>query len=592
MAKRLISLAIFSLFLLVFLSTPSKSFAFLDAYQYANNNKIDPFSEYCKLRSGNQMNLETWYSGKCKGTFQERLGFSDMIFLDFWSNVPGSSNDGGSSFLPIGVFLANISTSLPASSTQYVGHVAQNLNKHSIVQPAFAQSPGYGFRSLGPVLEIWKLFRDIVYLLFILAFVIYGFAIMFRSKISAQTVMSIQTALPNLIITLILVTFSYAIAGLIIDFTFVLQEVVLGSFFGLLERGTVSLEPKLFGQSVFEALNSVLSPVFGVRAGLTLPADTSSHTIASIFIGRYGGIFMPLLYVLLAITAGDTIGKIYNVLIPQIDDPRFGWLNNLGKEILANPLINLIIWLVLFIAILYTFFKIVWMLVQAFVMVVFHIIFAPFTLLKGILPGNDTFGEWLRSIISYMAAFPGTIFCFLLSFIFLGPIRIDPLGTTRALTGPLKIFIPTTEVVLNIFGLKDINSLKNLVVPVPLGVNTSGDSVMAIIGIGILLMTPKIVEMLQEALKAPAFKYGAAIGEALNYGYGPIGGIINRGYGSINKNAIEPTVDYYTSGISSSIRKTFDTPTPLGTAGTPLAGTPVQQQPAAAPAARISPTVP
>lgn len=523
MAKRLISLAIFSLFLLIFLSTPSKSFALPDAFV---SNFWTLHKDYCDLRKGNQMNLETWYSGRCGGSFQERLGFADMVLIDAWTGGygPDDSTNKRNSFLPLGIFLANISTSLPASSTQYVSYVAQNLNKHSIVQSAFAQSPGYGFKSLGPVLDIWKLFRDIVYLLFVLAFVIYGFAIMFRSKISAQTVMSIQTAIPNLIITLVLITFSYAIAGLVIDFTFVIQEVVLGSFFGLLKNGTVSLDPKVFGQSVLGAVNSILEPLLNKRMNISVSGDTDSHFLGSVFIGRYGGIFMPLIYVLISITAGDTVSKIFNVLIPQINIP---FLDNLSKEVYSNPIINIIIWLVLFIAILYTFFKIVWMLVQAFVMVIFHIIFAPFTLLKGIFPGNDAFGEWLRSIISYMAAFPGTIFCFLLSFIFLGPIRIDTFGTFRAVIGPLRIFTPTVDVVWELYGLNSTNSLSNLNVPAPIGVSTNGDAVMAIIGIGILLMTPKIVEMLQEALKAPAFKYGAAIGEALNYGFGPISAPIN-----------------------------------------------------------------
>ena len=48
-----------------------------------------------------------------------------------------------------------------------------------------------------------------------------GFMIMFRVKINPQTVVSLQTMIPKLVITLLLVTFSYAIAGLVIDMIYV-----------------------------------------------------------------------------------------------------------------------------------------------------------------------------------------------------------------------------------------------------------------------------------------------------------------------------------------------------------------------------------
>jgi hypothetical protein len=159
-------------------------------------------------------------------------------------------------------------------------------------------------------------------------------------------------------------------------------------------------------------------------------------------------------------------------------------------------------------------------------MLIFNVIFSPFIILKGILPGNDAFGEWLRSIISYLVAFPATTFCFLLSFIFIGSVKFG--GTTDDVLPPLiNLFIPTSGLrsELNLFNLGDTTGA--ILVPPPLGINgmfgPGAEPLLALIGLGIFFMTPKIVEMVQEALKVPAFKYGAAIGEALNYGYGPVG---------------------------------------------------------------------
>jgi len=105
----------------------------------------------------------------------------------------------------------------PASSVEYFADLGRNLG---IVKPAYAQ--GVGFEGLRPILPLWKAFRNIAYLFFTIIFVVIGFAIMFRVKLDPQTVISIQNAIPRIVVALILVTFSYAIAGLLIDLIYVI----------------------------------------------------------------------------------------------------------------------------------------------------------------------------------------------------------------------------------------------------------------------------------------------------------------------------------------------------------------------------------
>ena len=76
---------------------------------------------------------------------------------------------------------------------------------------------GIGFDGLTPVLQIWKAFRNLTYLFFVILFVILGLGIMFRLNIDARTVMTMQNQIPKIIIALVLITFSYAIAGFLID---------------------------------------------------------------------------------------------------------------------------------------------------------------------------------------------------------------------------------------------------------------------------------------------------------------------------------------------------------------------------------------
>lgn len=563
MAKRLISLAIFLISLVIFSISTTKIFAIDTEFR-----DIDSLKEYCKLRQGNQMNLETWYSGKCGGSFQERIGFADIIFMDLMTGMTGetkikeslsstnqNSNLSSDTFSSFGLLFANLTSTLPASSGQYFGYVNQNLARHNIVPTAYAQAPGgYGFKSLGPVIELWKVFRDMVYVLFIVSFVIYGFMIMFRAKVSSQTVVSIQTALPNLIGVLLLITFSYAIAGLIIDFSYVIQEVVLSSIFQKIESqitGTVSLGMfKLggvlgssgtgsvaidspFGRFAQPFGNDFLKTVTGFLFGKTVAPDSNASQMAPVFVGKYGGLWMPLVYIMLVISVGNAIPRVLSIMAPTTG---LSAIDDSVKAFFFNPAINLIVWLVLFIAILYTFFKIAYALIQAFVMVIFNVIFSPFILLKGILPGNDAFGEWVRTLVAYLASFPATIICFTLSFIFIGRFEITSDGVKSAFLPVISFFIPSPNVSigLNLFGLKGQPAIGTaLSVPPPLGTDlglmqlgTSGDAMITLIGIGIFLMTPKIVEMIQEALKVPPFKYGAAIGEALNFGYGPVNNLL------------------------------------------------------------------
>jgi hypothetical protein len=76
---------------------------------------------------------------------------------------------------------------------------------------------GYVELQLSGVDVLWGRVRNIAYVMFVIIMIVIGFMIMFRSKIGGQTMVTIGNAIPNVIIALVLVTFSFAIAGLIID---------------------------------------------------------------------------------------------------------------------------------------------------------------------------------------------------------------------------------------------------------------------------------------------------------------------------------------------------------------------------------------
>ena len=109
------------------------------------------------------------------------------------------------------------------SGREYVADILDNIGVPSVSR-AYAQSTGggTGYNAMKPFLEFWKVFRNLAYSLYIIMFVVVGIMIMLRTKVNAQTIITIQTALPNLLITLLLITFSYAIVGFMIDIMYFL----------------------------------------------------------------------------------------------------------------------------------------------------------------------------------------------------------------------------------------------------------------------------------------------------------------------------------------------------------------------------------
>lgn len=117
----------------------------------------------------------------------------------------------------------------PASGVAYMAGI---LNDFGIIKPAYAQT-GVGFEAFAPILPLWRAFRNIAYTMFVFVFIITGFAIMFKAKMSPQVTVTIQSALPKIVVSLLLVTFSYAIAGLLVDLSYVLYFVVLRGIEGM-----------------------------------------------------------------------------------------------------------------------------------------------------------------------------------------------------------------------------------------------------------------------------------------------------------------------------------------------------------------------
>jgi hypothetical protein len=265
-------------------------------------------------------------------------------------------------------FLIGSMFATPAAGTG--PYIADVMESARIVPPAYAQ--GLGFAALNPVLELWKVFRNLSYMFFILIFLVIGFMIMFRHKIGGQTAVTAQQAIPSVIISLLFVTFSYAIVGFMIDMMYVSMYLILGIF-----------ETSQFFKDGADIINFNIIQLAGVLFtgggdDLFLYGETSN--IVSTFVGNLG--------------AGET------------------WQN------IAGFIGGLSLSLVIAVAILIGVFRLFFELLRAYATTVLLTVTAPLLLMMGAIPGNNAFGKWIKQVAGNLLPFPTVLLVLVMYYYF------------------------------------------------------------------------------------------------------------------------------------------------------------------------------
>jgi hypothetical protein len=357
-----------------------------------------------------------------------------------------------------------------------IGYVKEKIQNFSLVPIAHAQSVGFGYDVLQPIQSMWSASRNIAFGLFVLAAVIFAFMIMFRVKISPQVVITVQSAIPKLIISLILVTFSYAIAGFLIDLMYVV--------IGLLSVIMSSFMPSVLGL--------VLSP------NVIFSMLTQGNVLGVIGINIQSGIFVlifaylaPLIITLaiLSIVVGVATGGLL-LLIPLI---------------LMIIVVIVGVWMSL---------KTIWALLKAFVNIILLTIFAPLQIVAGVIVPNFGFGQWLKSYISNLSVFIVTGALYLFSIIFLTQGVYIGL---KDIAGGLIVSLLSPIFGSAIGGSLIASGLASNYTTFPplLGSGSAQGVGLLFLGVSFVLFTmiPKATELIQSLLSGKPFAYGSALGE-------------------------------------------------------------------------------
>ncbi len=313
-------------------------------------------------------------------------------------NADGSFNPTG--YVPGGVIGAanGMVASLyqpQSSGIEYIAQVKDNfLGKQSYAQGV---SIGNNGKSLQPLLPAWKGFRNVVYTLFSIVFVIIGIMIMLRIKISPQAVITIQAAIPKLITSLIMVTFSYAIAGLIIDLSYLIQGIAISFFFQIkgIPLGNELLGSRWLDWGIGTSFSQLNNSSFEKVIGLTQASVPFKSTIG-------------LVTTLGALALGTLLGG----FLTQFLGPASIILRGLGEGVgaILGAVGGVVILIVIGLLIAFWLIKLWFGLLKTYILILVQIVTAPFIIGMGAFPNSKIgFSSWLTQLVSKVAVFPVTL---------------------------------------------------------------------------------------------------------------------------------------------------------------------------------------
>lgn len=286
----------------------------------------------------------------------------------------------------------------PTSATLYLANLGESIG--IAPKPAYAQVAGSGAGIIQPVLALWQAVRNIAYLAFILVFLTVGFMIMFRSKINPQTVISVQAALPSLVIGLILITFSYFIAALVVDLAFVGVS-LSGQVFktselinSLGDPVALSQNSNIFQMFLHAGVNNI-GPIFNSTREQFISTGNSLPVLPQ------GSISFPA--IIGGLVAGLMFAPAWAIAGPAA-------LVGIGVGAAGQFLIPGIVLVVVLIALFVQLFKLVFNLITTYIQLLVFTMAGPLFILYGSIPGRGgAISFWFRGLLANSLIFP-TIF--------------------------------------------------------------------------------------------------------------------------------------------------------------------------------------
>lgn len=328
---------------------------------------------------------------------------------------------------------------------------ASDLMEHVGFAPkTYAQ--GIGFSALGSYQRAWKVMRDAAFLLITLAIVVSGFIIIFGVPVGDKAGVNIEEMLPRLVIVLIAISLSYAIVGFMIDLMYVITFVSFSTMAPLLNLDPVAQKQAFVSIATGQPsslwhlmMNQDLSPVSYMETskalfqilpqGAQIILSTVIHQIGLPFLAAGLSSVLPSAKTINGIKGSNIkslLGVFKNSPIFKIAEQISG--KDLAKNIegaktpgislavaiililmtafetaVAPVITTYVITALLMITSVYLFFKVFFLLFNAYVELVVATIFAPFFILLHAIPGSKSMYTWIKSIAINLLIFPAVL---------------------------------------------------------------------------------------------------------------------------------------------------------------------------------------
>ncbi len=266
---------------------------------------------------------------------------------------------------------------------------------------AAESTSGYDSLMDSGIAPLWTRIRDISYIFFVVIMIVVGFMIMFRNKIGGQLVVGIGNTIPSIIASLILVTFSFAIAGLVIDLGGFIISLIAGIFDGnaVSTQNIGNLMKVLFrglGEQGAEAIRDEIENVIG-----TFSSGTGLEVVG-------------LLY-RLGFDVGTTVATS-------------------GMNVAVVGVVALFIFLICLGIVFVGAIKLIIVMYKAYFQLILNVILGPIQIMLGALPGQDASRtNWLLGIVRNVLVFP------IIYFIINIPVYLSSISDDTGLAFPAQL---------------------------------------------------------------------------------------------------------------------------------------------------------
>jgi hypothetical protein len=320
---------------------------------------------------------------------------------------------------------------------------------------------------------------------------------MFRVKINPQTVISVENSLPRIVVSLLMITFSFAIAGFLVDLMYFVMVLIISQLSTVnvgdfTQANKVALINRYAGAGFWDIYPNV-------------GAGFSFYGLGKSFLGilpdfvqvPIRGAFSLLGALLIVKLIGAETWKSLFSNFTGIGAGGGGQFLTFGAEAHLNlgglsmfpafiisllflitffPYIGAFLMsIVMLFTLIFLLFRVFFMLLKTYINIVLLIIFAPLILLLGAIPGRNMFWIWFKNLSINLLIFP-----FVLTLILIGRIIVK------------------------------VNTVSGSVWQPPFISGLDPDALSALIGIGLILIIPQLVKLFKEAvgLKGVGVQFG------------------------------------------------------------------------------------